>query len=278
MSDRKRPAEANALREKVREGYAAVAKQGTGCCGEAQAVGAEGFSKGIGYSEQELAQLPEGANLGAGCGNPTALAEIRAGDVVLDLGSGAGIDCFLAAKQVGAEGRVIGVDMTDEMLEKARRNAEKVNAVNVEFRKGLIEDLPVDDGTVDLIISNCVINLSPQKDKVFAEAFRVLKPGGKLLVSDIVLEKELPKEVAEDIGAYVGCIAGAVRKDVYVQTMRDAGFANIDILSATSFGGGCGTEDGTLEEAAKRLGIDWQLVKEHVSDVTSLQLRATKPA
>ena len=277
MSEPTKPAEANALREKVREGYAAVARDGTGCCGEAQALGAADFSQQIGYSAQELDQLPEGANLGAGCGNPTALAEIRAGDVVLDLGSGAGIDCFLAAKQVGAEGKVIGVDMTDEMLEKARRNAEKVNAVNVEFRKGLIEDLPVDDGTVDLIISNCVINLSPQKDKVFAEAFRVLKPGGKLLVSDIVLEKELPKEVAEDIGAYVGCIAGAVRKDVYVQTMRDAGFANIDILSATSFGGGCGTEDGTLEEAAKRLGIDWQLVKEHVSDVTSLQLRATKP-
>jgi arsenite methyltransferase len=276
MSESTKNMDADAVREKVRDGYAAVARQEVGCCGGSQTKGATEFSKSIGYSEEELAALPEGANLGAGCGNPTAEAEIRPGDVVLDLGSGAGIDCFLAARKVGPEGRVIGVDMTDEMLDKARKNARKVGARNVEFRKGLIEELPVADRSVDLIISNCVINLSPQKDRVFAEAFRVLKPGGKMLVSDIVLEKDLPPEVAEDIGAYVGCIAGAVRRDVYMQAVRDAGFSSVEVLSAVNYGGGCGEGDGSLAEAAKRLGIDWQVVKPYVSDVVSLKLRATK--
>ena len=276
MKEAEMTKDADALREKVREGYAAVAQEGTGCCGGAQSLGAEDFSKGIGYSEQELAGLPEGANLGAGCGNPTAEAEIRPGDVVLDLGSGAGIDCFLAARRVGPEGKVIGVDMTDEMLGKARRNAEKINAVNVEFRKGLIEDLPVEDEAVDLIISNCVINLSPQKDKVFAEAYRVLKPGGRMLVSDIVLEKNLPPEVANDVQAYVGCIAGAILRQDYLQTMRDAGFGRIETISAASFGGGCGKDDRGLREASERLGLDWEKIKDCASDVTSLQLRATK--
>ncbi len=274
MKDKMR--DADQLREKVREGYAAVALEGEGCCGGAQSRGAEDFSKSIGYSEQELAELPDGANLGAGCGNPTAEAEIRPGDTVLDLGSGAGIDCFLAARKVGPEGVVIGVDMTDEMLEKARRNAEKVNATNVEFRKGVIEDLPVDDNSVDLIISNCVINLSPQKEKVFAGAYRVLKSGGKMLISDIVLEKNLPPEVANDVQSYVGCIAGAILRQDYLQTMRDAGFEKIETVSAANVAGGCGSDDRGLKEASERLGMDWEKIRHCVDDVTSLQLRATK--
>ena len=160
----------------------------------------------IGYSEEEMTAVPEGANLGLGCGNPTAMASLKEGETVLDLGAGAGFDCFLAAGKVGPEGRVIGIDMTPEMLEKARENAQKGNFSNVEFRLGEIENLPVADGIIDIIISNCVINLVPDKDRVFSEAFRVLKPGGRIMVSDIVLTKELPDFIKNNMAAYVGCI------------------------------------------------------------------------
>jgi len=176
------------------------------CCGEAKS--AVSGSKLVGYTDAELDTIPEGADLGLGCGNPVALASLKEGEVVLDLGSGAGIDCFLAANKVGQSGKVIGVDMTPEMLDRARENAIRGNYSNVEFRLGEIENLPVESGSVDVVISNCVINLSPDKRRVFDEAYRVLKPGGRLMVSDIVLDKELPESLRNSIEAYVSCVAG----------------------------------------------------------------------
>jgi SAM-dependent methyltransferase len=197
------------------------------CCGSAPA---EAISRKIGYSEAELQAVPDGANLGLGCGNPVALASLREGDIVLDLGSGAGFDCFLAAARVGSSGKVIGVDMTPEMVEKARQNAVQGSYANVEFRLGEIESLPVADGSVDVIISNCVINLSPDKPKVFREAFRALKPGGRLMVSDMVLLQELPEVIRKSVEAYVGCIAGALMKQDYLAAIEAAGFEQIQVL------------------------------------------------
>jgi len=205
-----------------------------GCCGTA-AANPQAASEAIGYSAAELAELPEGANLGLGCGNPVALASLKEGETVLDLGSGAGIDCFLAAKRVGPTGRAIGVDMTHEMLKRARENAAKVGFDNVEFRLGEIEALPVADASVDVVISNCVINLSPEKDRVFQEAFRVLKLGGRLAVSDIVLLGDLPDAVLQSIDAYVGCLSGAVLKDAYLQAIRDAGFSDVEVVDETVY-------------------------------------------
>jgi arsenite methyltransferase len=232
----------------VRDNYARVAKQsGSSCCGNTaknsakssccgqSAVTPENISKAVGYSEEDINQVPEGANLGLGCGNPVALASLKPGEVVLDLGSGAGFDCFLASSRVGPTGKVIGVDMTPEMLDKARGNARKGGYKNVEFRLGEIENLPVADGTVDIIISNCVINLSIDKPRVFQEAFRVLKAGGRLMVSDIVLLKALPEALKESIEAYVSCVAGALPKDEYIKAIKDAGFKDVEIVSETSF-------------------------------------------
>jgi arsenite methyltransferase len=176
--------------------------------------------------------VPEGANLGLGCGNPVALATLKKGETVLDLGSGAGFDAFLSANRVGKTGRVIGVDMTPEMMETACENAKKGGYKNVEFRLGDIESLPVDDNSIDVIISNCVINLSPDKPKVFKEAFRALKPGGRLMVSDIVLLKELPASLKESAEAYVGCVAGASKKDEYLKMIKDAGFKSVKAVNA----------------------------------------------
>src|SRR5512136_318526 len=201
------------IKSVVRKKYGNIAATSGSCCRsvsccDGPAVITE-IGKKIGYDEADLSAAPEGANLGLGCGNPTALASLKEGETVLDLGSGAGFDCFLAANKVGKSGKVIGVDMTPEMLDKARENARKGKYTNVEFRLGEIENLPVPDNTVDIVISNCVINLSPNKKKVFEEAFRVLKPNGRLMVSDIVLLKELPEEIRGSVAAYVACIAGA---------------------------------------------------------------------
>ncbi|MDX9986802.1 MAG: arsenite methyltransferase, partial [Dehalococcoidales bacterium] len=219
------------VKKTVRERYGNIAKQSGSscCCGPASQVSsccgtsagvAAGISKKIGYSYKELNAVPEGSNLGLGCGNPVALASLKEGETVLDLGSGAGFDCFLASTKVGAKGKVIGVDMTAEMLDKARENARKNGYTNVEFRLGEIENLPLADNSVDAIISNCVINLSSDKQRVFDEAFRVLKPGGRLMVSDIIILKELPDFIRNSIDAYVGCVAGAMKKNDYLKAIR----------------------------------------------------------
>lgn len=217
-------------REMVREHYGQVAKTdgacgcGPGCCG-----GSATTSLDLGYEAADLAGLPRGADMGLGCGTPLAFAGLQEGEVVLDLGSGGGIDAFLAAKQVGTQGRVIGVDMTPEMLAKARDNASRVGAQNVEFRLGEIESLPVGDRSVDVVVSNCVINLSPDKTAVFREAFRVLRPGGRLAISDIVASAPLATHIAEDPAALSGCIAGAPVMDELRAHLEAAGFAGVHI-------------------------------------------------
>jgi ubiquinone/menaquinone biosynthesis C-methylase UbiE len=218
------------LKATVRERYAEVAR-GEACCGSLCGCtdNAEGLAIGLGYAAEELAALPEGANLGLSCGNPQAVAAMRPGETVLDLGSGAGFDCFLAARKVGPTGHVIGVDMTDAMLEKARANAEKSGLSNVEFRKGDIEALPVDDGSVDVVISNCVLNLVPDKDRAFREIRRVLRPGGRLAVSDMAWEAEPLAAVRRDMEALVGCIGGALALDDYVSRLERAGFARVEV-------------------------------------------------
>ncbi len=229
------------IRKQVRERYAKVAKEPqqsccgpmNSCCGSSSA--AHTIAGKIGYSKEDLTSVPNHANLGLGCGNPTALASLLPGETVLDLGSGAGFDCFLAAQKVGQGGRVIGVDMTPEMIAKARENAERGGYRNVEFRLGEIEHLPVADNSVDVIISNCVINLSVDKAQVFREAFRVLKPKGRLLVSDIMLLKPLPEFIRHSVAAYVGCIAGALQKQEYLETVEEAGFQQVKILKETLF-------------------------------------------
>ena len=214
----------------VREHYAEVARTdgacgcGPGCCGSGT-----GRSTELGYTESELAGLPEGADMGLGCGTPLAFARLQAGETVLDLGSGGGIDCLLASEAVGPSGRVIGVDMTADMVSKARRNAAKAGAANVDFRLGEIEHLPLADRSVDAVVSNCVINLSPDKAAVFREAFRVLKPGGRIAISDIVTSALLPEAIRQDPNALVGCIAGAPSIEELGSHLRDAGFTDISI-------------------------------------------------
>jgi len=212
----------------VKSGYAAIARQGGGCCGSTVARTHERTASLVGYAEQDIKGAAAEANLGLGCGNPTALASLKRGETVVDLGSGAGFDALLSAEKLGPEGRFIGVDMTPEMLERARTNAVNAGyARTVEFREGLIENLPVASDSVDVVISNCVINLSPDKAQVFREAFRVLKPGGRLAVSDIVLSKPLPPDIARFAETWIACVGGALVEYEYFGHMRAAGFENI---------------------------------------------------
>jgi SAM-dependent methyltransferase len=268
------------IREMVRKGYAKVAVGGCGCCGPSSCCGgadtAEQISGKIGYSSGEMGAVPDGANLGLGCGNPLAHAAIREGDVVLDLGSGAGFDCFLAAKRVGKTGLVIGVDMTPEMIARAQQNAKKAGITNVEFRLGEIESLPVTGSAVDLIISNCVINLSPDKALVFSEAFRVLKPGGTLMVSDIVLEQDLPEAVLSSVAAYVGCLAGAVQKDVYLDLIRGAGFPEVEVLEETSYPIELMVNDPTAQAVLANLSLPKHEICRIGESVKSVKVRAVK--
>ncbi len=267
----------------VRDGYAKIAREGscccqpvTSCCGGTDL--AQNISQKIGYTEEEIGAVPEGANLGLGCGNPVALASLREGETVLDLGAGAGFDCFLAADKVGRTGRVIGVDMTPEMLEKARENVKKGDYGNVEFRLGEIENLPVADNSVDAVISNCVINLAPDKGRVFKEAYRVLKPGGRLMVSDIVLLKELPDFIRNSIAAYVGCISGAMMKDEYIEVIREAGFHEAKIIDETVFPIEYMANDPTAKAIINKTKTSTEEIKELANSVISIKVHAVKPS
>ena len=241
------------VRQAVRESYGKIAKSvsvisgigaGTSCCGtsenatstNAQAsccggpeVPTEQISGLMGYSKEDILSIPEGANMGLGCGNPVALASLKPGEIVVDLGSGGGFDCFLAAKQVGESGQIIGVDMTPDMVTKARMNAEKIGSKNVEFRLGEIEHLPVADNSADIIMSNCVINLSPDKARVYRDAFRILKPGGRLAIADIVATAPLPEEIQKNLALVSACVGGAATIDDTVKMLEDAGFVDIKI-------------------------------------------------
>ncbi len=235
--------EPNEIKEEVRKAYTQVADIDVGCgcepavqtssscCGDSSSakVTRVNLADALGYDTEGM---PISATESfAGCGNPVALASLKEGEVVLDLGSGAGLDMFVASKKVGDTGKVIGVDMTPAMIEKAKKNAEELGITNVDFSFGDIEDMPVDDNSVDVVISNCVINLAPSKAKVFQEVYRVLKPGGRVMVSDIVLSKPLPKEVSDEVITYTGCIGGAILDEEYLQHMRDAGFEDARITS-----------------------------------------------
>ena len=255
-------------RATVREKYGAIAegRKPDGCCSTGCCSGGDEVLSEIGYSDAQAAAIPEGANLGLGCGNPLAHADVRAGETVLDLGSGAGIDCFLATKEVGPGGHVIGVDMTPAMIEKARANARKGGYANVEFRLGEIEHLPVADASVDVVISNCVVNLSPDKPRAFREAFRALKPGGRLVVSDLVLVRPLSPELQRNVDLYVGCVAGAAMKSEYLDFIRAAGFEAVEVAAESGYSVGLQhLPEGSVE-------------REAFEAVRSVKVRARKPA
>lgn len=269
------------IKEVVKDGYAKIAKQKCSCyvpvnpcCG---GVGlAEFISEKIGYTEEELTSVPEGANLGLGCGNPVALSSLREGETVIDLGSGAGFDCFLAAKKIGETGKVIGVDMTPEMIEKARENANNGNYRNVEFRLGEIENLPVVDNSADIVISNCVINLSPDKGKVFQETFRVLRPGGSMMVSDIVLMKELPDFIKNSVEGYIGCLSGAIMKEEYLGFIKAAGFQEVTVLEETPFPIECMENDPAAKAVLGNFKIPPEKIREIEHSVLSINVYGVK--
>ena len=250
------------MRTAVRESYGKIAAEGRSCCAPSCCSSSGTSAEVLGYSATEAASAPDGANLGLGCGNPLAIASLKPGEVVLDLGSGAGFDCFLASKAVGETGRVIGVDMTPEMITRARANAAKGNYSNVEFRIGEIEHLPVGDATVDVIISNCVINLSPDKEKVIADAFRALKPGGRLAISDIVALQPLPVEIRNDLALYSGCMAGASLVSELENALKRAGFTGIKIEEKTG---------------SRQFIRDWAPDRGIENFVASATIEATKP-
>jgi SAM-dependent methyltransferase len=227
------------IKENVKEKYAQIAKKDS-CCGPEPnsccGTGSESLIQmALDYKPEDLANVPEGADLGLGCGVPTAFADLKEGYTVLDLGSGAGIDVFVASKHVGKTGKVIGVDMTEAMIQKARVNAKKINATNVEFRLGEIESMPVDSNSVDRVISNCVINLVPSKENAFREIYRVLKPGGKFTISDIVVDGTISEEKRRDASLWAGCISGAIDKKEYISIIRKAGFSHVEVVSEKKY-------------------------------------------
>jgi len=275
--------EKDEIKNKVKEGYGRVALENRSCCGApssccGSSASIQTIGEMIGYSKEEMNQVPEGANLGLGCGNPVALASIKVGQTVLDLGSGAGFDSFLAAGAVGEQGRVIGVDMTPEMVAKARENAKKGGFRNVEFRLGEIENLPVPDDSVDVILSNCVINLSPEKPKVFAEAFRVLKPGGKLTLSDVVLLRPLPPVLANSAAAYLGCVAGASLKSDYLDMLAAAGFTDVQVAGESTFYLGEAAADPVVQAIIAEASLTPGQIKEVGESIVSIKVVATKAA
>jgi len=269
------------MKEIVREKYGNIAASGTSGCGcgsGCQAMPEEAvsnISKGVGYSDADLAAAPEGANLGLGCGNPLAFSAVKEGDVVLDLGSGAGFDSFLAARRVGKTGKVIGVDMTPEMIAKARANAKAGEYDNVEFLLGDIEALPLPDCSVDVAISNCVINLVPDKERVFQELNRVLRPGGRFMISDLVLLKELPEQVRTSVEAYVGCVAGAILKDRYLALIRRAGFEDVRVVDESyAVVDLDAPELGQLAE--QYVGVDASRIDDLIRSVASIKVHGVK--
>ena len=267
------------IKKIVRNRYAKIAKTNSSCCTTSCGCGAQTnkeMSKLVGYSEEEMDSVPEGANMGLGCGNPTALASLKEGETILDLGSGGGFDCFLAANKIGKTGKVIGVDMTPEMLEKARANARKNKYKNVEFRLGEIENLPVADSSVDVVISNCVINLSPDKKRVFEEAYRTLSPNGRLMVSDIVLLEDLPDVIRKNAEAYGACIAGAEKKERYLALIEGAGFRNVKIIEETIFPIEDVLSDPSVQKVIKTLKLSQQQLKKIEKSIVSIKVSATK--
>ena len=266
----------------VRESYGKIAQSGGSCCGPSgcgcgTAGAMDEISRKVGYADEDLQAVPAGANLGLGCGNPIALASLKPGETVLDLGSGPGFDCFLAANRVGPEGRVIGVDMTAEMLARARENARQGQYTNVEFRLGEIEHLPVANGSIDVIISNCVINLAPDKGQVFREAFRVLRPGGRLMISDTVMLQPLPEPVQRSVGAYVGCLAGAINKQTYIDLVRAAGFGDVEILEESPVSIDCMLNDPAAASIMEQMNLPPEMVERLGEFIASVKLTGTKP-
>lgn len=261
--------------KQVQERYGEIARSGGSCCAPSTCGSGASVSQAHGYDPNELAELPAGADLGLGCGAPLTQLQLQAGETVLDLGSGGGIDVFLAARAVGAEGRAIGVDMTPDMLARARSNAHEAGITNVEFREGRLEALPVAADSVDAVTSNCVINLVPDKERVFKEIARVLKPGGRLVISDIVLDGPLPESIEKDIYAYVGCVSGAALRTTYLGWLAAAGLTDVEILSDVDFL--AGLREAVPEEAddlLRRSGAVWSDV---AGRVRSLTFRARKP-
>jgi SAM-dependent methyltransferase len=270
------------IKRAVKEGYARIAKQATSyyasrsCCGDADI--SEEISKRMGYTDEEIQAAPPESNLGLGCGNPVALADLNVGEIVLDMGAGAGFDCFLASTRVGPVGKVIGVDITSEMVEKARANARKCGYSNIDFRQGDLENMPVADNYVDVVISNCVINLIPNKMMAFKEAFRVLKPGGRLAVSDVVLLRELPEFVKRSNEAYIGCLAGAVMKDEYLEIIRSAGFQDVTVAAQSGFPVETLISETTASVITEKPIISSEQQKEVADSVVSIKVSAFKPA
>lgn len=266
------------IKRMVREGYTKIAKKKNPCCVPSCCADPgleEKVSKDIGYSRKDLEAIPEGANMGLGCGNPVAFASLKEGETVLDLGSGAGLDCFLAANKVGRTGRVIGIDMTPDMVKKAEELRERERYENVEFKLAEIESLPLADNSVDVVISNCVINLSPDKKEVFREAFRVLKPGGRLMISDIVLLKELPDSVKKSVEAYIGCLGGAILKEEYISAITEAGFLQVKVIDETTFD--IDVLDPITKVIMENLKASTENIKEVSSSTASVKVAAIKP-
>lgn len=271
------------FKQNVKKGYADIVKRNTKnkflpsflqCCDPKLFV--EDVSKKIGYTDEELKSAPEDANLGIGCGNPTALASIKKGETILDLGSGAGFDCFLAAKETGENGRVIGVDITPEMVKKAKKNAKSGGYKNVDFMVGEIEALPIEDQTIDLIISNCVINLSNQKEKVFQEAFRVLKPEGRLMISDIILLNDLPDYVMNSVEGHIACLAGAIRVEHYLDAIEKAGFNSINIDKQAPFPIELMLNDPIAEKIVRENNLGEKDIKYIANSIASISISARK--
>lgn len=262
------------IKKLVKNGYAKVAKKGSSCCPSSSCCGstnkAEEISKKIGYEEEDIKSVPEGSNLGLGCGNPIGFSLIKEGEIVLDLGCGPGFDSFLAARKVGGKGRVIGVDMTEEMIKRARENAKKSGFENVEFKIGEIENLPIPDNSIDVIISNCVINLSPEKEKVFREAYRVLKNGGRMVISDIVLLKELPEVIKNSETAYVGCISGAILKDDYLNLIKKANFKEVKIIEEKMFSLDCIISDPDIKKIKDKEKFELEKI---ISSITFIAIK-----